>query len=179
MKRVDYWTERNAWPFVKPGYLFLPDAFDRIGAKMFGADWAGEEGSFIPCGEAPPSPKFVFEKIGNAAPGIPAFKIGNAALYNKHERRIGDHDHRARSAFFAKGANGMNTIKRRLAELEARKPAVTSSCHRMIVQLGSSVEDAINAYGRERIGPADRLIVRTIVDAPDMPRSPARLEIVR
>lgn len=73
----------------------------------------------------------------------------------------------------------MSTIARRLAELEARKPAVTSSCHRMIVPGGSSLEDLINAYGRERISPADRLVVRTIVDAPDRPRSPARLSVVQ
>lgn len=73
----------------------------------------------------------------------------------------------------------MTPIQKRLAELEAKKPVVTSACHRLIVQPGDTIDDAVSSYGADRIAPQDRVIVRSIVDAPNIPRSPARLELVR
>jgi hypothetical protein len=75
--------------------------------------------------------------------------------------------------------SSMTPIKKRVAELEAKKPVVTSACHRIVVELGDTIDAAVSSYGADRIAPADTLIIRTIVDAPNVPRSPARLEVVR
>ena len=73
----------------------------------------------------------------------------------------------------------MTPIQKRIAALEAKKPAVVPAWHRIVVAANGTLDDAVACYGAERIAPHDGMIIRTVVDAPDIPRSPARLEVVR
>ena len=58
----------------------------------------------------------------------------------------------------------MGNIGKRIGMLEARRPATTIAWHRIIQQPGQTLDAALEAYGRDRIGDADRLIVRRIID---------------
>jgi hypothetical protein len=55
-------------------------------------------------------------------------------------------------------------IKRRVEALEAAKPAVVARWHRLLVDVGDTIERAVDAYGRDRIAAADCLIVRQVVE---------------
>ncbi len=55
------------------------------------------------------------------------------------------------------------TIKRRLKELEARLGPPLGPVHRVVVSIGQTQDEALHAYGRDRIAPRDRIILRTIV----------------
>jgi hypothetical protein len=54
-------------------------------------------------------------------------------------------------------------INRRIAALEASAPVASGIFHRTRQIAGETLEDAVTAYGREKIGPTDRLIVRQII----------------
>jgi hypothetical protein len=59
------------------------------------------------------------------------------------------------------------SLEKRVSALEAAaaaaEPAGEQPWHRVIVHEGQSLADAVRAYGIERIGEHDNLIVRTIV----------------
>jgi hypothetical protein len=58
----------------------------------------------------------------------------------------------------------MGTIGKRLTVLEAGQPAGPVIWHRVLRQFGQNLDEALDAYGRDRIAPTDRLIVRQIID---------------
>ncbi|NML88800.1 hypothetical protein HHL26_06925 [Sphingobium sp. TB-6] len=58
----------------------------------------------------------------------------------------------------------MSNIKRRLAALEMASPHGPAIWRRIIQHSDQTEDEAIAAYGRDRIAPSDRLIIRKIVD---------------
>ncbi len=56
------------------------------------------------------------------------------------------------------------TIRKRLEALETGCFNVPVIGHRIVQAVGQSQDKAITLYGRDRIGPTDRLIIRRIVD---------------
>lgn len=54
-------------------------------------------------------------------------------------------------------------LEARLKALEALHPPARGRWHRIIRQADQTQEEAIAAYGREKIGPDDHLIVRRVV----------------
>jgi len=54
-------------------------------------------------------------------------------------------------------------LSARMADLEARQPVEVGRWHRIIQYGGQTPDEAIDAYGREKFGPNDRPIIRTIV----------------
>ncbi|MBA4092060.1 MAG: hypothetical protein C0494_15920 [Sphingobium sp.] len=59
----------------------------------------------------------------------------------------------------------MANIGKRIEALEALRSAGAVVWHRVIQQSGQTLDEALDAYGRDRIAPDDRLIVRKIVDS--------------
>ena len=57
----------------------------------------------------------------------------------------------------------MKRLGSRVADLEARQEKPFGAVHRLIQHEGQSRDEAIDAYGRERIGSDDLLIIRRIV----------------
>lgn len=57
----------------------------------------------------------------------------------------------------------MGSIGQRLTALESANPSGAAAWHRVVLQAGQSLDAALDAYGRERIGGRDGLIVRKIV----------------
>lgn len=57
----------------------------------------------------------------------------------------------------------MGNIGMRLAALEAEEPGGATIWHRILREPGQSLDGALDAYGRYRIGVTDRLIVRHII----------------
>ena len=53
-------------------------------------------------------------------------------------------------------------LANRLTALEARTPTI-GQVHRIIVGIGETRDEVLDAYGRDKIGPHDRLIVRNII----------------
>ena len=58
-------------------------------------------------------------------------------------------------------------IDARVSRLEAMIPAVVGTAHRIIQHLGMSRDDALLAYGPDRIGLSDTIIIRRVVAAPE------------
>jgi hypothetical protein len=56
------------------------------------------------------------------------------------------------------------SIKRRVEALEAAGPAVVVRWHRILVDVGGTIDRALDAYGRDRIAPTDCLVIRRVVD---------------
>jgi len=59
------------------------------------------------------------------------------------------------------------SLEKRVSALEAaagaEDPSAGKKWHRVIVQEGQSLADAVRAYGIEKIGEHDNLLIRTIV----------------
>ncbi|UXC89511.1 MULTISPECIES: hypothetical protein [unclassified Sphingobium] len=58
----------------------------------------------------------------------------------------------------------MSNIKSRLAALEKASPIGPAIWRRIIQQPDQTEDEALDAYGHDRIAPTDRLIIRKIVD---------------
>lgn len=57
----------------------------------------------------------------------------------------------------------MSAIRKRLAALEAVRKSGWAKVHRVIQAIGQSEDEALDAYGRDRVGADDQIIVRRIV----------------
>jgi len=57
----------------------------------------------------------------------------------------------------------MRRLGSRVAELEARKARPFGKVHRLIQRQGQTRDEALDAYGRELIGPDDMVILNRIV----------------
>lgn len=57
----------------------------------------------------------------------------------------------------------MSAIRKRLAALEAVKDTGWGVVHRIIERIGQSEDEALDAYGGDKIGADDQIIVRRIV----------------
>ena len=59
------------------------------------------------------------------------------------------------------------SLEKRVSDLEAataaEDPSIANPWHQVIVREGQSLADAVRAYGIERIGEHDNLIIHTIV----------------
>ena len=49
------------------------------------------------------------------------------------------------------------------AEMRKRDAARPTKWHRIVQQVGQSEDEAIDAYGRDRIGPDDRILIHELV----------------
>lgn len=58
----------------------------------------------------------------------------------------------------------MRNHGKRVEVLEAKQPKAAGRWHRVLQDVGQSEDDAINAYGPERIGIGDSLLLRVIVE---------------
>ena len=58
----------------------------------------------------------------------------------------------------------MKAMANRLAALEAVKAAASGVWHRIVQEVGQTRDEALDAYGRDRIGAGENLIIRRIVD---------------
>ena len=59
----------------------------------------------------------------------------------------------------------MKRLTTRVEDLERRAPDAIRRVHRVIQDIGMSRDEALDAYGREKIGKNDGVILRVIVDA--------------
>lgn len=57
----------------------------------------------------------------------------------------------------------MKVLNRRVETLEAKRPGRVIRSHRIIQHEGQTQDEALDDYGRDKIGPNDFLIVRVIV----------------
>jgi hypothetical protein len=57
----------------------------------------------------------------------------------------------------------MRRLDNRVTDLEARKARPLGRAHRLIQHEGQTQDEAIDAYGRELIGPDEMLIINRIV----------------
>ena len=55
-------------------------------------------------------------------------------------------------------------LGKRIAALEAKAPKNWSPWHRIVQMPEQTLDQAIDAYGRDRIGPDDNMVVWTVVD---------------
>lgn len=55
------------------------------------------------------------------------------------------------------------TLRKRISVLEAAKPGEDRPWHWLIKQPNQTQDEAIDAYGRDKIGPDDNLIIWQIV----------------
>jgi len=56
------------------------------------------------------------------------------------------------------------SLTTRIEKLEAREPSTSGIYHRIVQHLDQTEESAIEGYGRDRIGAADRIIIRRLVE---------------
>lgn len=59
----------------------------------------------------------------------------------------------------------MTNFGKRIEALEAMQSTGAVAWHRVLQESDQTIDQALDAYGRDRIGPTDRLIVRKIVDS--------------
>ena len=45
---MSYWNSEKDWPFVPPGYVFMPDVFEVIGRKVLREEWVQEIRTIAP-----------------------------------------------------------------------------------------------------------------------------------
>ena len=79
---VNYWTEREKWPYVAPSHYFLPDVFEEVGKAIFGDEWTGLETRDPPARPEIPSPTKVF--VGDTD------VVADVDLYRKFRTRAHD-----------------------------------------------------------------------------------------
>ena len=58
------------------------------------------------------------------------------------------------------------SITKRVVALEGRAGSGFETAHRVICQQGQTQDEALDLYGRERIGPNDLVVMRVMVAAP-------------
>lgn len=58
----------------------------------------------------------------------------------------------------------MRQNAKRLEALETRTKAATGVWHRIIQEAGQTQDQALDAYGRDKIGPDDNVIIRRIIE---------------
>ena len=91
------------------------------------------------------------------------------AILSAHRPIVETHDLEARPRC-AGGAKEMRALAKRLRALETiiRKSDQTyRPCHQIIWHVGQSWDDALAAYGVDRIAPGDNISLRPVVDADD------------
>lgn len=79
---INFWVERDRWPYIRPSLAFFPEVFDEVGSAIFGASWTFREMSELPIEPELPSPTKVF--IGDS--DAPA----DVSLYNRFRDRAFD-----------------------------------------------------------------------------------------
>lgn len=80
------WNDRSTWPFVPPGYYFLPEVFEAVGRKVFDDEWTGLERNPGHV-EALPHPSVIYDPTAYVFVDPEEDEVTNAALYFQHEKR--------------------------------------------------------------------------------------------
>ncbi|MEN2748218.1 hypothetical protein [Sphingomonas sp. T9W2] len=81
-----HWNDRSTWPFVPPGYYFLPEVFEAVGRKVFGDEWTGQERNPRQV-EALPDPGVIYDFATYVLVDQEGDEITNWALYSKFKKR--------------------------------------------------------------------------------------------
>lgn len=77
--QVNYWVEREKWPYVPPTHLFFPDFFEQVGQAIFSDDWTGYETRDPDVQPELPSPTKIFEGDSDL--------VADPSLYRRHHMR--------------------------------------------------------------------------------------------
>lgn len=72
--KVDYWTERDKWPYAPPSHLFFPEFFEQVGQAIFPDEWSGHETRDPPVQPELPSPTKVFEGDTDIVSDLPLYR---------------------------------------------------------------------------------------------------------